>query len=509
MKTRSFSLFFMVVTYLICGPGISKTGFCQLPGSRITTTPYKYLRPHFNGDPDSIGPTDERWIVFSAADNTLTYSDSAGSTLKISIDFLDYFYVIDKKGDFLHIAKNDKFSPQVKKLGSKAVDYGWINEKELLLWKRSLLNSQNLAKKAIIVNIPESDDVKVNLDQTGKVYFYNDPDFQSPFNYVSDSYNFFYVYKVTGSPDEPRAVLLGTKDRIEGYGDRLKIKGWVRGKQMLFWDTRFGLIPNSDTMAVKERSEKGVNAVIFSSKESAIQYRNGEKPDTKDAVVLSVAPNANPRLRPMLDHFPLLAFEKDSGIVRLVSYKGSNPRDDRSASYSTIGYTSTFVKGLEFPVWQLDQLYSEEEYKEILSWVDKLFIEPGTDMDKARNSFYNGWTDIMKSLSEKNRSAGFFGKLKSQLGLGKVSDSIVEMKIADASTLAFGTLGSTPFSSHKIKEIKNPEILLTQDLKAWFFEIQKKRSILTDIANMTLYQQKYSFTPNQDRYYWIPVNILP
>ena len=299
------------IIFAIVGLALSINALCQGSGSTIKNIPYKYLKPHYNGDPDTTATTDFVWVVFSDRDQNPTYTEPNGNKVMMTLNFLDYFYVLDQQNEFLHIFKDDKFAAIEKKLGSNAVDYGWISEKNVLLWKRSLLNDQNVSKKVMLLNTVEFAGDKIEPGQIRKVKFYSDPGLHTLANYESNIYEIFYVYKVEGPLQKPKAVLLGTKFRFDGYSDRKNIQGWVDAKRLAMWDHRVAALPNTEDNALTERKNNNIKATIFPAKGSAVKYRDMQPLDQNDLRIW--ASDSCLRLdqyKSSYDRFPILSNEK-------------------------------------------------------------------------------------------------------------------------------------------------------------------------------------------------------
>ena len=295
----------------VIGLVLSFTATGQGPGSLIKNVPYKYLKPHYNGDPDTTATTNFPWVVFSDRDKNPTYTEPNGTKVRMTMNFLDYFYVIDQQNGFLHIFKDDKFAAIERKLGSNATDYGWISEKNVLLWKRSLLNEQNVSKKAILLNTIEFAEDKIDPNQIKKVQFYNDPGFHTPANYESNIYEVFYVYKVVGPLQKPKAVLLGTKHKFDGYSDRKNIQGWVDARRLAMWDHRVAALPNTEDNATAERKNNNIKASIFPTKESAIKFRDKQLLDENDLRIwASDSCLKQEEYKSSYDRFPILSNQK-------------------------------------------------------------------------------------------------------------------------------------------------------------------------------------------------------
>ena len=58
--------------------------------------------------------------------------------------------------------------------------------------------------------------------------------------------------------------------------------------------------------------------------------------------------------------------------------------------------------------------------------------------------------------------------------------------------------------------MKDSDLISAQTLRSWAMDIDKKQKLLVEIFNqLTPDMAKYTFESNEERYYWIPVDLLP
>ncbi len=79
----------------------------QLFRKKIQGIPFKYTKPYENM---SLAPskglnTAQPWIVFSDRDSNYTYANPEASTKLKMMLCLEDFYVVEEKGDYVHIYK--------------------------------------------------------------------------------------------------------------------------------------------------------------------------------------------------------------------------------------------------------------------------------------------------------------------------------------------------------------------------------------------------------------------
>jgi hypothetical protein len=265
LKQIMFATFFFFISFTL----ISQQKILILPG--------EYLKPHYKKDIDIEKSSSSPWvwIVFSHQDNNVSYDVPNGKPLGKSINFLDPFYVTEKKDEFLHIFKDEYKAWTYKKLGPTAEDFGWIKINQVLPTRFSLLNDQDVPLKAILLNTLNTAKGDIKDKDFERVRFFKDPELKQPSDYECKIYSIFYIYDFYPPfPEKEQSALLGTKPRFEP-NDKNSIKGWVNINYLTLWSHRVALLPNPDPDAIKERKAGNVKAKLFDSQESARKYRDG------------------------------------------------------------------------------------------------------------------------------------------------------------------------------------------------------------------------------------------
>jgi len=238
---------------------------------RISGFPYIYNKPSEDIDVSKVYPSDPGtpWYVFSDRNNNKTYKQPNGRAVQNQIDYLQVFWVIDEKNEWLHIVKDDSVTGYY--LTSQYKDYGWIKKQNMFLMRHALVTRKGkIDKKAMLLNtIPYIKDTKItNLANITTVQFYNDPDLQQKNKNISQLFEIFYIYKIN-----EKSVLLGKDNRIPEYeGIKNNLLGWVDKNKIIFWDHRIVIEPNWETHAASERKTKNISAKIFTDANAAQKY---------------------------------------------------------------------------------------------------------------------------------------------------------------------------------------------------------------------------------------------
>lgn len=204
------------------------------------------------------------WVVFSDRKNNVIYQE-ANYNIKANVAaFKDKFYVINEQGDFLQLAKYDfdAIDNKTRKLKSTTEIVGWMPKKNLLLWKKAIVNKRKITKKAIVV-IKGADALKnpaAYIDTAGTVVCYNSPD-PSNSNKIENSeirmFKFLFILK-----EENDLVLISRQSKFSAQSTQ-NILGWVPKSLLTIWETRLSLQPNFDDQAKSERIKAGIISSVF------------------------------------------------------------------------------------------------------------------------------------------------------------------------------------------------------------------------------------------------------
>jgi len=229
--------------------------------------------------------TESNWIVFADRDNTPTFKSSDGVGHYKEINFMDPFYVIAEKGEFLRIVKYDfgvaKLKGSVYKITSEGVDYGWVNRREILQWNQPLVNPNNdFVLKALTVHkITDLGDIRNTEGKRLKLY--NSPTLHAQHENQSDIrlLEFLFIFK-----KEDGAYLVGISNAFAPLGANQIIMGWVSEEVIQLWDQRVCLEPNWDEDAAKERQQAGIKVSLMDSADKAAEFKTSGKPDRNNVI---------------------------------------------------------------------------------------------------------------------------------------------------------------------------------------------------------------------------------
>lgn len=306
-------------------PVISETAYRVEPKYRVLPLPEKYIRPV---NPD-FSPTSDinaslEWIVYSDRSNNPTFTEPGGTTEKTRVDFLDQFYVVEEKGDYVHIYRD----PQVVRfeLSDQAVDFGWIRKDHLLLWHHCLVTEVGgIDRKAITINTIARTRRISDGSPIHSVEFLSRPDsLASLSDRRSQLFEFFYVYKRVNGYALLGKVAYVIKDEQEV---RRNIVGWAPEDQLVFWNSRVAVEPNWEIEAAEERRQ-GKTARFFEDAALALQYKQG------NTAVPSVWRSDSLERRPIgtWRRFPLISYSAHDSTIFFARVMGQIPGDQTSSA---------------------------------------------------------------------------------------------------------------------------------------------------------------------------------
>ena len=250
--------------------------FAQLVGKTVREMPEKYLKVSSYADTkmeqDNV-INGRSWEVFIDKDGCKTYDKpSLNSRIRNTVDFLEDFYVVAVTDYFLHIVQDRNIGIYDQTLTDKAIDYGWIPKKDLLLSRHCLVTAKGkIDRKAMLLNTVEA----AKERQARKIVdtivnFYKDPLLKTKSNNHSTIFEVFFVYKVDGD-----AVLLGRSTMLQPNMDpHAIITGWVTRKRTVFWNHRIAIEPNWIEPAVEERMNKKIKVQIYLEEKQAKNFKD-------------------------------------------------------------------------------------------------------------------------------------------------------------------------------------------------------------------------------------------
>ena len=236
----------------------------QTEGKKILYIPAQYVKPHEGVKAAEVQPSsDMPWMVYSDRANNKTYTTSTGLTVFKTLDFLQTFFVVEQKDDWIHIYKEAEGTESSYTLSKNAADFGWIKTDNMLLWRQCLYTDKEVSKKAMLLNTLESVKSSIKKGESQSVKFFKDPRLVDQTDKQSNIFAIFFIYKFYYEDNKPTAALLGAKEYTTGGIVSDEIWGWVDLRRITAWDHRVSLLPNIDQNAVNERKKTNTKAEVL------------------------------------------------------------------------------------------------------------------------------------------------------------------------------------------------------------------------------------------------------
>ena len=249
------------------------------------------------------------WIVISDRENNKTYEKpDMQSAQKSTLNFKDWFYVVDSNKDWVRIVKARRSGG----LDVKAIqeDAGWIPKKNVVLWTNSLIDPKSLIhRKVFLLNKVQDMDHILKSDNKEVVKIYKSPDGSATIG-SKTIYEFYFVYK-----RENGRLLIGKDSRLTTNSLESTLVGWVREARASKWNTRIALEPNfSDAAFAERKADPSKRVVGFMDPGGAMAYANSGKliedkvlwdndPITRNPIELA---SDGKRLRGEVVRFPMI-----------------------------------------------------------------------------------------------------------------------------------------------------------------------------------------------------------
>jgi len=440
---------------------------------KVLECPIKFIKPVENINLD-IEQNEKfyqfPWIVLSDRDNNITFKEPNSGIIDHKINFLSEFFVIDVKGDYLHIVE-DKGFYEKEKLSDSAKDFGWINKNSLLLWRKCFYNQNGAAKKGYFtpfVNRAFFNNIDDEKNYVVKVY--KDPELKSfDANCKLAYYNSIFIFKYYPNDKHPISILIASRDNLMRLDkDEIKI-GWVDVDDIFEWDYRIGIGPNFDSEALEERKNKNISIYIFNDSLNARHYNI-----SFDNYIVWNTNSMFDQKNVKLQHFPLLMAR--DGILKIaINSKKS-------------GYTILKTINIEKPLWQFDILFTNNDLHELINLMNRISISY-TD-NELRETVYSYYQFVIKVLCPYLKT--------SETEVLRIED--IQLLLQNQPGLSDWFEKNLTLASHERRTDMNMYELAEL--------IIRKKQILEEYYNSDLKSGNNSFFIEDRKYFWIPLKLL-
>jgi|GEM_PF-3024229 len=496
----------------------------QIESKRAVDLPQLLIKPTVSTIfEDAYKPAQTRtWTVFSDRQNNLAFTQPHGNLIKGSLQFMDDFYVIERKGDYLRIAKDNNIS-DAGVFSSEVEEYGWIHFDQLLLSEHCLVNDFKQPLKAILANLPiksiYDDRFKQEVLLADSLMAYYDPALNFPTGKPLVSCEIHFVFKILHD-----AVLIGTSERLSSDDPVSTILGWVSKDHVLIWDNRIAIEPNCYPKSVGEREHYKKPAKVFYDPVSATIYGNGG--EVNDEYVIWQDEYKYERLPGDIMRFPILSLNGNLlkvgiwGNISWVNGSGYQQIDIKSVKFNrsieqfpydfqsineigfknhhlpfldlklndyfyTEGFATYTNKALDYPMFSFVFLLSRSELGYLVNLIENLTTNPTRRHVQTQLLEFS-----LKTLQ------------------GNSPDQILEMTVDELLPLTFGIpINKNYFGNSKLRDLSKSWLVSDDDFNHFVAVLKEKHTSIKSIFNQNNYP--YSFASNQQVYFWLDIELFP
>ena len=253
--------------------------------SRFKRTPREYSLNYCYSDVRAPKSrlSEETWIVFSDRDNNDTYQNPGGKIVLKQMAFMDAFFVIREKGEFVQLVKYDskliEENPRARIIRNRkqADYYGWVRKSNLLLTKQSSLDMATGFKNKAVSMIVDSlaiSQLPLIFD-SDSILTYKDDVMTIP-NCKIPVHEILYILKTS---IDGRKYLVSKKTQLNPIEAATEALGWISTSiakeigQRLYVDSKS--IPQDDEPVFLDRKCHDTLAIdAFESREINLYTKN-------------------------------------------------------------------------------------------------------------------------------------------------------------------------------------------------------------------------------------------
>jgi type VI secretion system TssR-like protein len=457
----------------------------NLTGKQVLDIPLKYIIPC-----EGVSLTQENsrmpetpWIVYSDRIGNISTERPGGEGVYKTLGFLEKFYVLDESENELHIVK-DLGITYTGVLSFQAVDYGYIKKDKMLLWPHCLVTKEGrIDIKAIPVNTTVATK-KQGLKDYG-LSFFEDPALTIKSEAILHPNEIYFIYKKTDK------AVLGVKHNWRAGIDIADVvMGWIPYEYIFQWNHRVAIEPNWEEVAARERRYKGIKTTVFIDALSATGYGDGGV--INENQILWDSDTYNDRPIGEWRRFPILDMNDKMNLYHIAiigEMDSSDENRNHENKYLYLeAYTPISHKDLNYPLYDRVLLLTRQELSGLLNRMEKL-AEAKSSANR-RILLLDIWKELLR------------------VHIGEASDEILEsMTMEEATEKVFGL----PGTSGLLKEVRLKDIvgesISEVDISRYCVMIDRRYDRLQKIFRMERYP--YSFSINDETYYWIPESLLP
>ncbi|MDR0714673.1 MAG: hypothetical protein LBF89_10520 [Bacteroidales bacterium] len=274
--------------------------------TRLKRTPREYSLNYCYSDIKArkSGFNKESWIVFSDRDRNDTWQNPGGKVKWKMMSFMEAFFVIREKGDYLQLVKYDpeivEDNPRARiiKKRDKVQYYGWVHRSRLLLTKQSSLDiATGFKNKAVVIVSDTSALVEPHLFfESDSVLAYRDEDLKLP-NGKIPVHELLYILKSSG---DNRKALVARKTSLDPLKAESETAGWI---------------PTSVIRETGQRLFVDIESIKKDTLSSAPLFLDREKENMLDIMEAEERRIAVFKNYPAFRYSPVRSYHADSGQI--------------------------------------------------------------------------------------------------------------------------------------------------------------------------------------------------
>lgn len=492
-----------IFTFLIISQNMC---FSQIAGGKVLSMPGDMIVPKQESVMESAFTNfipGNTWIVFSDRTSNRTYTMAYGHLIYKILDFMEWFYVLETKDDYLHLIKDDSID-EYGNVSVNAIDYGWIEAKNLLLWRHCLVNEDSDDNLKVLTIVPAENDLITGLlddNLINRKVFLNPDLTNDKQNDLFPQHEIYYAYKIVED-----AILIGLSPYFR-KSDGGVIKGWIAKNQILLWNDKNAIEPSfsfEDTLSV---------SCIFIDPISAQKNNNNEFIDDK---YLSWRYRLKDKNIKGIDlRFPVLKeINKDVYKVCIVGMIGKNANANEFGDYNA-SFTD-YLRLMGFSEFNLQRLSGNNVFVYDIGYAS---IKPGITGFKRVLLFdlfeLSEKLDLLKKWAvslRMNNSGEYFQeivgdelKIKFQQ---KERSYFYDYTFDDITRTLFGTPCQSAYMKSKtLKELTRSVEFNNEDFQ---FFLNRLNNNVTELENIIQTKPvNIFFKSNNIEYYWIDIKLFP
>ena len=408
------------------------------------------------------------WKVFAVKVNAPTYAYYDKKTVKGKLPFLETMYVTNLNSGMLHVYTDP--APDIAKgsLSKQAVELGWVDKNDCLLWRHCLINSES-KRSMQAMPLSQTSILGMESDKDGEgdgVNVFLDQDLTKKSELKTKVRQLYYIYKLND-----KSALIGNDKRI-GSDENAKdiLLGWIPLNYCFIPENRIWIAPNEAADAKKEQLEQRIFPTVFIDDSKARQFQSGQKMNKAFKIWEDTSKTQYP---PSWFRFPLIG--TNQGVLKLKVVE----KDFVTA------YAPLEVKGVSKPLFEAVTLISSSELADVISKMNKVVETAGAENKRKalQNAILYQMADEYSGLDE---------------------ERLYNLTLRHIFETMFWVCNSeSPILKNTFKQIQDPQVVTNEMLAQLNSDLKEKAKTLSRISNSGT--ESYSFVSNNVRYYWIAI----